>query len=248
VIRRRLPATSGGGSLVVSAAVGGLRYVFRSSSRWDPELLRVANALVRRGDVVWDVGANLGLFSKAAAHAAGAEGVVLSIEADIDAVRLLNRTVRSPSRGHAPITVLPVAASKSSGLLRFCIAKRARSTNAIEGFGSTQTGGFKETRLVPAVTLDSLLAHFAAPNVLKIDVEGAELDVLDGARLLLKEARPAIYCEVCGRTVDEVNSTLIGMAYETFDGSGFDDPRTSTRVSATTFNLVALPNEALGSL
>jgi hypothetical protein len=48
---------------------------------------------------------------------------------------------------------------------------------------------------VMAVTLDSLLDHFAAPHVLKIDVEGMEYAVLSGARQVLA-ARPHIFCEV----------------------------------------------------
>jgi len=245
VVRRRLPRSAGGGVLVVSAEVGGLRYVLKASSQWDPGLLRCARDLVGRGDVVWDVGANVGLFAAAAAYAAGPEGRVLAIEPDMDAVSLLNRSVRRQSSRDAPIAILPVAVSRTSGFVRFSIANRARSTNAIEGFGSSQTGGFRETRLLPAVALDELLENFPAPNVLKIDVEGAELDVLAGGRArVLTEARPAIYCEVGARTAQPVNELLLDLEYETWDASGLGLPGLRREVSATTHNLVAMPREA----
>jgi len=139
----------------------------KPSEKWDPELLKIAKLLVKSGGVVWDVGANVGLFSKAAAVRAGPNGRTVSLEADIDAVALLNCTIRLPSKDHAEMTVIPLALGKSPGFVRFAIAKRARAANAIEGHGSTQTGGTLEIRTLPCVTLDSLLDHFPPPDVLQ---------------------------------------------------------------------------------
>ena len=94
------------------------------------------------------------------------------------------------------MTALPVAISDSVGFVSFSIAKRARAANSIQGYGSTQTGGVSETRTLPCVTLDSLLKHFPTPDVLKIDVEGAELGVLQGGSQLIDNVRPVIYCEL----------------------------------------------------
>lgn len=151
IVRRRLPAIHGGGMIVTSARVGGLKYLFRSAEHWDAQLLNVAQRLVRKGQIVWDVGANAGLFSKAAAYRAGSEGSVLSIEADLDAVKLLNKTCLHRLPGHAAMTVLPVAIGESVGIVRFSISKRARASNSIEGYGSSQTGGVAEVRTLPSV-------------------------------------------------------------------------------------------------
>ena len=245
IIRRHLPSSMGGGLIFVSGRVGGLKYLLKSSRRWDPELLTIAKLLVSRGDRVWDVGANVGLFSKAAASRAGAEGSVLSIEADLDAVALLNRTSRHCVRGDAAMTVLPVAVSDSSGFIQFAIAQRARAPNAIAGFGSTQTGGVREIRTLPCVTLDSLLGHFLPPAVLKIDVEGAELGVLGGAQQLLGQARPLIYCEVSARTRVEVAKLLESHAYRLWDGCRFNGTLNDPGVSAATSNVVAIPEDRI---
>ena len=245
IIKRRLPDTAGSALIVASAKVGGLKYLLKSSAKWDPELLTIAALLVRKGQSVWDVGANVGLFSKAAAFHAGAEGAVLSIEADVDAVVLLNRTCRYRAPSHADMTVLPVAVSDLVGFVQFDIAKRARAANSIHGFGSTQTGGVRESRTLPCVTLDSMLTQFRAPDVLKIDVEGAELEVLRGAAAVLGQPRPIIYCEVSALTRADVTGLLESCAYGLWDGCGFDGSLNSPRMSQATSNLVAIPQEKI---
>jgi FkbM family methyltransferase len=46
------------------------------------------------------------------------------------------------------------------------------------------------------MTIDSLAAHFRAPDVLKIDAEGAELQVLEGAAEVLKRFWPVLLCDL----------------------------------------------------
>lgn len=244
IVHRRLPVVSGHGRITASIRVGGLKFLLKSASRWDPELLRIASLLVKSNDVVWDVGANVGLFSKAAAAHAGLGGRVIAMEADVDAVALLNRTCRYIDPDHAEILVLPVAVGREIGFVRFSIAMRARAANAIEGYGSTQMGGVRETRTLPCVTLDSLLTHFPAPHVLKIDVEGAELDVLDGGRDVLTRIRPTIYCEVGEAHSEELSRLLRSYAYRLFDGSTFD-ASSFVDTDKAMWNTVAIPEEKL---
>ena len=244
-IQRHLPASAGGGVIYASGRVGGLKYLLKPATAWDPELLRIAEALVRSGDSVWDVGANVGLFSRAAGHFAGPDGAVLSVEADVDAVRLLNHTCQLPAPGHAGMTVLPIAISEVTGFIRFAIAKRARAANAIEGFGSTQTGGVKETRVLPCFPLDTLLDHFRRPDVLKIDVEGAECMVLRGAATILRDIRPLIYCEVQDQSRVEVVELLEGQGYVLRDGVDYREGGDGTTVGVATTNLVGIPQERL---
>lgn len=244
-VQRRLPQSAGAGRLLASARVGGLKYLFRRADLLDPELLRMAKFLVSTGDVVWDIGTNVGLFSVAAAARAGSSGRVISVEADIDAVALLNRTSQLRSAEHAEMTVLPVAVSSTNGFVRFAIALRARACNAIQGYGSTQMGGVSEVRVLPCITLDALLEHFPAPQVLKIDVEGAEHDVLRGAKRLLTEIRPVIYCEVAGNTSNEVTAIFREHRYRLWDGASFDG-RFVDEVSQATHNTVAFPEEKVG--
>lgn len=167
---------------------GGLRYL-GPLSRTDPILLGLARRFVNPGDRVWDIGANVGLFAFAAASRARS---VLAVEPDITLARLLRRTATAQG---APVDVLPLAVSSAMGVERFVIAKRSRSTNHLEGVGTTMTGGTREEVIVPTVTLDWLATQFPPPDLVKIDIEGAELIALRQGQALL-ERRPVLICEV----------------------------------------------------
>lgn len=235
VVRRRLPPPFASARIYVSTE-GGLRYLVKTMAEVDPALLRLAAEVVRPGDTVWDVGANLGLFSFAAAVAAGPQGRVLAIEPDTDLVRLLRRSA-ARAAAHAPVDVLPAAACDEQSVARFHIARRNRSTSYLAGFGSSMTGGVRSTRLVPTITLDALAARFPAPDVIKIDVEGAEIAVLTGGALVLSRL-PALICEVSSRNAEETAKILTGHGYSLYDGD--QDPADRAAVNTAPFNTLAL--------
>lgn len=238
VVRRRLPAPFEGARIYVSTE-GGLRYLARPMSRADPALLRLAAEVVRPGDTVWDIGANMGLFSLAAAVTAGPQGQVLAVEPDTDLVGLLRRSAAGAKR-HAPVEILPAAVFDTQSVARFRIARRNRATSHLAGFGSAMAGGVRSTRLVPTVTLDWLATQFPAPDVLKVDVEGAELAVLAGGGGVLDGTR-AVICEVSGHNTAGVSEILSTRGYTLYDG---DRPAAERRpVPAAPFNMLALAPE-----
>jgi FkbM family methyltransferase len=214
VVRRRLPAPFTA-TRIYASSEGGLRYLRPRLDGVDPVLLRLVSEFVRPGDAVWDIGANLGLFTFAASQKSGPDGRVLAIEPDISLTRLLRRSAAA-NHGHAQVDVLPVAVSDNVGVAEFCIARRNRSTSHLDGFGTTQTGGVRATQLVPTVTLEWLAAHFPAPQVVKIDVEAAEMQVLTGAAGILG-AVPTIICEVAGHNAARVGGLLTSHGYKLYD-------------------------------
>lgn len=215
VLPRRLPPPFREVRIYTSSE-GGLRYLRPRLTEVDPSLLRLASEIVRPGQYVWDIGANLGLFSFAAAEAAGLGGRVLSVEADISLVRLLRRSAEL-NHGGATVDVFSAAVASELGVSRLNIARRNRSTNYLEGFGTSQTGGVRASELVPTVTLDWLASHFGQPDVIKIDVEEAEVAVLLGGADVLSRL-PAIICEVAGRNAAEVTEVLNAHGYCLYDG------------------------------
>lgn len=237
VLRRRLPSPYSAARIYVSSEAG-LRYLKPSLEAVDPDLLRAVKLLVHDGDVVWDIGANIGLFSFAAALQAGSLGSILAVEADTWNVGLLRRSAFRTKAG-AKVQVLPAAASDRVGVASFSIAVRSRSTSYLDAAGgTTQTGGVRETQTVPTVTLDHLLEHFPAPDLVKVDVEGAEALVLAGAGEVLRR-RPRILCEVSEENTAAVCALLEPHGYAFYDGerSAYDVP-----VAKPPYMTVALPS------
>lgn len=194
----------------------------------DPVLLQAAS-LLSPSDVVWDIGANVGLFTFACAHRAKS---ILAVEPDPVLVRLLQK-----SRGGAEqITILQAAVVNSNGQAILHIARRLRSANYLDTFGNAMANGSRETVQVRTVTLDSLLEATPLPTFVKIDIEGAEAKALYGATRLLSEIRPRFLIEVSGENSAEVTSILHHHRYSLFDGDKDNIP-----VDAAPNSTLAIP-------
>jgi FkbM family methyltransferase len=238
VFRRRLPGRFGGASLFVSTE-GGLRYVRPSIEKVDPYLMNIALEVLRPGDTVWDIGANVGLFTFVAAGLVGPEGRVLSVEPDGWLINLLRRSVQLNGGRCGRIDLLPVAVSDSVGISELFIAKRSRSSNHLQGAGLSQAGGFREKQLVPTMPLDRILDFYPAPRVLKIDVEGVEVSVLQGATRILREAAPVVLCEVAEENAAAVTRVLHEAGYTLFDADSPGPARPS--LEKASWNTLAVP-------
>lgn len=193
-----------------------LRY-WLPMSRSDGMLYRMAKELVRPGAIVWDVGANVGLFSVCASALAGPSGRVLAIEPDIWLCQLLARTAAAQKDTSAAISVLCAAVSEDSRITQLQIAERCRAANHLQdSCGSSQVKSDRASQATVTVSLDFLLDYYAAPSVVKIDVETHENRVLSGASRLLKTARPTIWCEVSPENSIAVCDFLHEYGYELY--------------------------------
>jgi len=235
-----LPAEFGNSPIIMSSA-GGLGAILKPIEKFDPILLASVKNVVRPGDVVWDVGANIGLFSVAAAALAGRQGKMFSFEPDTVLVQLLRRTACLQSGASAPMTIVPCAIAKAFGVRRFSVAKRARASNALFEYGHSQMGGVEELQTVVAVGLDDLARTLPAPDVLKIDVEGAEIEALVGGAELLRSSRPSIVCEISAGNSSKATALLRKVGYLLYDAS--KPFNAAARIDLATWNTIALPEE-----
>jgi FkbM family methyltransferase len=241
VLRRRLPAEFNRLLIYVSPEAG-LQYWRRHLGKVDPPLLRMVRELVKPGSIVWDVGANVGLFSFSAAALAGPSGSVLAIEPDLWLANLLSKSARYArlSKQSARVDVLSAAVTETPGVCQLQIAERSRASNHLsQAHGSSQAEGVRHTQQSIAVSLDFLQAHFPAPTVLKIDVESAEVGVLRGASALLETARPVVLCEVISGNSDIVANILHQHKYELFEADA--DPVQRQPVKRAPWNTLAIP-------
>ncbi len=241
VLARRLPSDLGRGTIYVAPQSGGLKMWRRDIRRMDPTLLRLATEFVKAGSNVWDIGANMGLFTFSAANRAGPAGSVLCIEPDIDNVRLLLRSRAKMNRNaNAAVEILPAAISApGKRISKFMIAARCRASNSLEGFGESQTGGALESRLVTTYTADELLEWFAAPDFVKIDVEGAEVSLLAGAEKLLTQVRPTIAIEVDPSHSRDVAGVFARHRYRMYNA---DQPAPRALLIEAAWNTLAVPD------
>jgi FkbM family methyltransferase len=240
VFQRRLPSDFGRASLFVTPSAG-LKYLFKASEKLDPPLLRNVTELIRENDVVWDIGANVGLFSFTAAARAGRGGRVVAFEPDMWLTQLLRRSCALQPPSSANVTVVPVAVASDVSLRPFQIARRSRAANAFAGYGSSQMGGVSEEQMVPAFNLDWLLAALPAPRVIKCDVEGAEAEVFRDQSKILDGIRPVIVCEVSNENAAAITRLFRGKAYHLYDG---ERPLAGSKeIELASWNTVALPSE-----
>ncbi len=92
-------------------------------------MFNLAKELIVPGAVVWDIGANVGIFSFAAAGLAGPEGRVFAVEPDTYLVGVLRHSARLENSHAAPVNVIPCAVSDAFSVATFHIARRARASN-----------------------------------------------------------------------------------------------------------------------
>ena len=135
-------------------------------------------ARLRPGDNFLDVGAHLGYFTLPAAKAVGPSGRVIAIEPSPASVQVLR--ANAELNGLSWITVFEAAASDRSGPELLFRSPKSPMWNRLVRF-PLRDG--MDTIPVSAKTIDSMLAECGWPPIagMKVDVEGAELDVLRGS-------------------------------------------------------------------
>jgi FkbM family methyltransferase len=152
----------------------------------------IANIVAKPGDCIVEVGANIGTETILFARIVGDRGQVVSFEPLPSNVAALASNIARNQLTN--VRVINAAVSDRPGTLRFEPPQTAENL----GQGRvTLNGGGDGLLEVPAVVLDELFerGELAAPRLLVIDVQGAELMVLRGARRLLARAKPLIIWE-----------------------------------------------------
>jgi FkbM family methyltransferase len=236
ILRRHLPTQFRSLPLYVSPEAG-LRYWGWGLETADPMLFRMVQELVRPGSVVWDVGANVGLFSLSAAALADQAGLLAMSQTWSHICCVPPNAFNKPSAGAAPVAVL-CRRIRGQPQPPTQIAA-APATISYGRKGSSQAGGYRYQQATVTVSLDFLLDYFPAPSVLKIDVETAEGDVLRGASRLLRTVRPVIWCEVAADNSETVSELLHQGAYEL--SSAAVEPAKRTPLTRAPWDTLAVP-------
>ena len=149
--------------------------------------------LLAHGDVFYDVGANVGFFALAGARLVGPAGAVYAFEPVPENAAAIRASAEL--NGLANVEVVAKAVGRATGRDRLLLVEDL-SWSHLEsrGLHPLATG----TLEIETVAIDDLVAdgRLRPPQLVKIDVEGAEIDVLEGMRKTMEEHRPAIVCEL----------------------------------------------------
>jgi FkbM family methyltransferase len=160
-------------------------------------------SLLDPGAVFFDVGAHVGFYTLMASRVVGQGGLVVAFEPNPRNLTFLHRHVGMNAIRN--VQVIEAAASSTPGMLRFR-AETESSMGHVSDVGTIE---------VAATTLDdAVFARGArAPDVIKIDVEGHEAPVLEGATRILDRFGPAIVLEVGEEQRAGCDRILLGHGY-----------------------------------
>ncbi len=161
--------------------------------------------LPKHGAVVWDIGAFIGYYSMAFASQVGPSGRVVSFEPNPTAVRYFSSNLERNPELAETIQIVNAAISNSDGKQMF----RCSEEFLEAPLGFLDASGPPSERISPKTyrgfrsipidvyRIDTLIQQgYPPPSLIKIDVEGAELLVLEGAREYLAAHHPVLLMEV----------------------------------------------------
>jgi FkbM family methyltransferase len=158
----------------------------------EPLVQEAVRTIVKPRDVVYDIGSNVGFFTVLTARLVGPAGAVIAFEPLPETAKAARRN--ADLNGFTYVTVLTVAAGRRAGAAKLELREESTWARLAD---ETTTG---PTVDVEVVAIDDLVdaSKVRPPDFVKIDVEGAELDVIEGMRRTIIAHRPVILCEMHG--------------------------------------------------
>ena len=172
------------GHKMALAAPGRYPPAAMALNRYEAGTTALFQRLIHPGMVVIDIGAHVGYYSLLAARQAGPTGKVYAFEPEPENHRLLLGNIQR--NGYINVTALRQAVSNRVGPTALFLTALDNGRHSAYRQGLPESGVIE----VSATTLDVFLDTVSRPRVglVKVDVEGGEMDVLDGMGRLLQES------------------------------------------------------------
>jgi FkbM family methyltransferase len=210
----------------------------KASRRGSPEK-RMYLSTVRKGDVVLDIGANVGYFTKLFADLVGRRGEVHAFEPVPASFELLCKNIHSfPRNENVHMNCLALGETDQNVVLYLPNDDYGQAALIRHREGSWSTSQIRELN-VKMMRLDKYAERLTKIDFIKCDVEGAELLVLRGGRSTLRRCRPKIFLEIeerwtssFGWTGSDVVRFLQEIGYRQFYGLGDHGLRAEQDVSS----------------
>lgn len=176
-------------------------------NRVEPEQTHRLMESLKEGQTYFDVGANAGYYTILSSRLVGSTGTVVAFEPSVRNVHYLYRHVCLNRAGN--VTIFPGACGESISLELFSQGDNCATGHVGDSDSSTHSDP------VAVLSLDQFVERTGTvPEVVKIDVEGAEMDVLRGAENLLRTHRPILFLSTHSKSLrEECLMFLSGIGY-----------------------------------
>ena len=158
---------------------------------YEPYLQKAIRKYVRRGDTVYDVGANIGYFSLSLAKQVGPTGHVIAFEPIPRNLEVLRKNIENNRLSNVQVFCAAASDRKGEAIIR--IAENLATSSLVWH----RRNAAAEELSVPTIAIDDLVesGELGQPRFVKIDVEGAEGLALQGMQRTVAAARPVISIE-----------------------------------------------------
>jgi FkbM family methyltransferase len=186
----RLVDNVNGFRMLVDASDRGIGRELNLFAVHEPLATALLGGFVREGDRVLDIGANIGYYTLLLSRLVGVRGTVVAVEPHPENFRLLRRNLTLNRVGNVKLLQAAVADHRGQASL---VVSRASNWHTLVENSDPQA----VTITVPTVTVDELRDEFGAGfSLLRMDTEGYEGHILEGAKHTLEVDRPVLTIEV----------------------------------------------------
>jgi FkbM family methyltransferase len=174
-----------------------LAYPSAILGNYESGLVKAIQTIQRPVKIIYDIGAHVGLTSLTLAGVYGRDVSILAFEPVQENLSSLN-SVRSANPG-ADIRLYPLALSDTVGQVEFC-SWQGSSMGLLRTIAAENGSSLETSYTVRSMTLDAgvFQENWPRPDVIKIDVEGAEYLVLSGGQKTLRKYHPVLVLELHG--------------------------------------------------
>ena len=165
---------------------------------YEPELQAVISDLVKPGQIVYDIGANIGFITLLFTKRIGDQGHVYAFEAlPANVSRLIHNIELNALEEW--VTIIQAAVQDQSGQAEFLVAP-STGMGKVNGSAGRASVDYEESIQVEGISIDGFIedTRNLLPDILKIDIEGGEVLALPGMVKLLHAHRPILLIELHG--------------------------------------------------
>lgn len=206
-----LPAVERAGKLIIQTLHGvkllidpakdnGVELALYQTGTYEKGTIQLLGDFLKQGSIFMDIGANIGLMSTIASKIVGEKGRVYAVEANPKTIEVLRHNCAINLCDNIEILPIALASEKGSAILY-------ENWNVNRGGASLISQGDEHGITVSKERLDDLFSPDSPVHLVKIDVEGFELEVLKGGVDWFKTQQPVFIIEVSTQRSNQEGAT-----------------------------------------